>query len=310
MPGQQLKSTWVGNRAELLSIYALSSIAAVTHVRREEDFGFDLLCTLLTQHKNVLRAGRSFGIQVKSSGYTEIRYGGLNKNGNWKSYEIEWLFNQDQPILIAVADVKNWTIRLYNTSRIWYLYYQVGPGPGEIVLLPDEELVSGELNTQSNQWRYEENELALCDDGKLAGNGYSYQIPLGKPIAELSLDNNDDDFLSEVQSTLEKWLELEYKNIVQRNLGIPYYFEWSSWLPNQIPGPESIVFAFWNTGPGANIPRLLRAISPSVESLLLHLRHQNDFKRAEAIIPFARWLKDDGLLGKIGLDALNDIENQ
>ena len=308
MPGQQLKSTWVGNRAELLSIYALSSIAAVTQVRREEDFGFDLLCTLLSQHKNVLRAGRSFGVQVKSSGHNKIVYGGLDHNGKWKDYEIKWLFSQDQPILIAVADVKNWKIRLYNTSRIWYLYYQVGR-PGEIVLLPDEELISGELNTRSNQWRYKEDELATCDDGTFAGNGYSYQIPLGNPIVELSLDNDDEDYLGEIQSTLDKWLEIEYESIVQRNLGIPNYFEWTAWATNKLP-TEKIVFSFWNTSRGANIQRLLQAVSPVIQSLLLHLRHQNDFQRAEPIIPFARWLKDEGFLPKPGVDALNDIESQ
>lgn len=309
MPGQQLKSTWGGNRAELLSIYALSSIAAVTHVRREEDFGFDLLCTLLTQYKNVLRAGRSFGVQVKLSGQNEIVYGGLNNNGMWKDYEIEWLFNQDQPILIAMSDVKNWKVRLYSTSHIWYLKYQVGR-PGEIVLLPDRELIpEKELSTRSNQWRYEESELALCNDGTLAGNGYSYQIPLGKPIAELSLDNDDEDYLNDIRSTLDKWLELEYESIVQRNLGIPNYFEWKSWTPNKLPS-EKLVFTFWNDEPGANIQRLLNAISPAVQSLLLHLRHQNDFQRAKPIIPFARWLKDEGFLRKPGINALNDLESQ
>lgn len=310
MPGQQLKATWVGNRAELLTIYTLSSIAAVTHVRREEDFGFDLLCTLLTHHQNVLRAGQSFGVQVKSSNKTGIRYGGLDKHNKWKDYEIKWLFNQDQPILIALADTKNWRVRLYSTSRIWYVRYQIGPHPGEVVLMPDEELPTGELKTQSHQWRYKDNPLPLCDDGTLAGNGFSYQIPLGKPVVELSLDHDDENRLATIRLTLDAWLSLEYVNIMQRNLGIPYYLEWQSWQSNQTPEPARVVYAFWNSEPGANISTILTSISPAIESLLLHLRHQNDFDRAQAIISLAHWLKEEGLLGKLGLDALRDIESQ
>jgi hypothetical protein len=98
MPGQQLLSTWKGNRAELLAAYILFSPAAVTHVRREDDYGLDLLCTLVSQQHNVLRAGRSFRVQAKSSNEPTVTYGGIDTHGAWKGYEIEWLFNQDQPI--------------------------------------------------------------------------------------------------------------------------------------------------------------------------------------------------------------------
>ncbi len=317
MTGQQLKATWIGNRAELLTIYALSSIAAVTHVRRENDFGFDLLCTLLTRQENVLRAGQSFGIQVKSSSKTGKRYGGLNKSKRnkskrkWKGYEIEWLFNQDQPILIAIADVKKCRVRLYSTCRIWYLLCQIGLNIGEVVLMPDEELASGELKTQSNQWRYKEKSLETCSDGTRVGNGFSYQVPLGEPIIELSTDNDEENYVDEIMSTLDKWLDLEYANILQRKLGIPSYSEWKSWQSNQPPETDNILrYTSWDDVPGANISTLLTAVSPAIESLLLHLRHQNNFDQVQTIVPLAHWLKEENLLKKAGLDALRDIESQ
>ena len=309
MPGQQLKSTWIGNRAELLAVYALSSIAAVTQVRRENDFGFDLLCTLLSHQEKVLRAGHSFGLQVKSVGEIQIRYGGLNRRNEWKGYEIDWLFNQDQPILIALADTRNWNVKLYSIARIWYILYQIGPNPGEVVLIPDEELPSSNLMTKSHQWRYIDESLPVCADGKPAGNGFSYQVPLGKPIVELSLDNDDNSHLAEIRDALDEWLVQEYFNIMQRNLGIPTYLEWQAWQPNQVPGPAKIIYAFWNDAPGANILKLLTTVSPTIVSILLHLRHQNDFDQARAVLPMARWLQDKDLLGKLGSDALSDIES-
>jgi len=150
--------------------------------------------------------------------------------------------------------------------------------------------------------------LAICSDGTPAGNGYSYNVPIGNPIIELSFDNSDKYYHSEISNVLKIWLELEYESIAQRNLGIPNYFEWTVWEINKLPS-EKILFSFWNSSPGANITKLLQVTSPVIQSLLLHLRHQNDFQRAKPIIPFAHWLREERLLLQPGIDALNDIES-
>ncbi len=307
MPGQQLKNTWAGNRAELLAIYNLSSIAAVTHIRRENDFGFDLLCTLLSQENNVLRAGHLFGVQVRSSKKSKLCYGGLDKNQNWKDYEIKWLFNQDLPFLILIIDSQKGSINLYNTSRIWYLLYQIGPNPGEVILLPDMELPQGEFTPLSDQWRYIDKPLKRCANGNMAGNGFSYQVPLGKPIIKLSGENDNQ---NEIKTTLANWLSLENYNILNRKLGVPNYLEWESWGTNNSIRPKIITGTFWNDDPGANILKLLESISPSIESLLLHLLYQNNIDKAKAATSIAHWLKEEGLLGKIGIKALQDIEQK
>lgn len=49
--------------------FVLSSIAPVVAVPRQ-DFGLDLLCTLLHRQKGVLFSGMSLGIQVKSASTT------------------------------------------------------------------------------------------------------------------------------------------------------------------------------------------------------------------------------------------------
>ena len=129
-------------------------------------------------------------------------------------------------------------------------------------------------------------------------------------MVELSLDSDDERRLDAIRPIVNHWLELEYANIVLRNLGIPIYSEWQLWQPNQLPGPARITYSFWNTVRGANISKLLISISPAVEALLLHLRHQNDFDRARAIVPLAQWLRDEKILGKSADDALRDVESQ
>ena len=47
MPGRRLKDPYVGFRAEQLTIFALSAYASVVHVPIEEDYGNDLILSLI-----------------------------------------------------------------------------------------------------------------------------------------------------------------------------------------------------------------------------------------------------------------------
>ncbi len=88
MTGLILATPWEGNRNEAFAEYVLSSVAAVMRVRREADFGYDLLCTLMHYDDGMLYAGRSFGVQIKPAGEPTVTYGRIDgKNGIWKKYE-------------------------------------------------------------------------------------------------------------------------------------------------------------------------------------------------------------------------------
>ena len=103
MTGLQLASFWEGNRAQLFATHVLSSVAAVVPVPVPMDFGHDLLCLLTRRKDNALYAGRAFGVQVKSGSIREIRYGGLNDKQTWKKYELDWLYDQHQPLITVTA---------------------------------------------------------------------------------------------------------------------------------------------------------------------------------------------------------------
>ncbi len=307
MPGQQLKHTQ--NRGEYLALSLLSSLASVTQVRKEEDYGSDLLCTPVYQEAAVLRPGRPFGLQVKPATKRNVAYGGLDKHGQWKNYEISWLFNQEQPFILAVTDTKNSHIKLYSTTRKWYLGYQIGTtNIGRLVLSPDK-LLPAHLRTESNQWRYKETRLDLPKAKTIAGNGFSYTVPLGKPIIELYAKAHSEDQLRTLAETLRIWIDIEYVNITYHRMGIPYVVECVTWETNEPPS-QFDNYQFWNTAPGKNIPSILASITPAIQSLLLHLEAQGALDQAKFVIPLAQWLRTINALDGIGLEVLERLESR
>jgi len=75
MPGARLRSFRLGDRSELLVQHLLTGLAFTTPVPRQEDIGFDFLCSLITQTKDsgLLRARPFFTVQAKSKGAQEMR---------------------------------------------------------------------------------------------------------------------------------------------------------------------------------------------------------------------------------------------
>ena len=214
MTGLLLAKPWEGHRNEAFAEYVLSSIATVVRVPRQADFGFDLLCTLTRYAGNVLYAGRSFGVQVKPISDKKIGYGGVKKK-KWKRYEINWLFKQDQPLFLGIVDLENHSLCLYSTHRMWWLYNEIDRNPGKIVLMPD---VQPQGNVSMN-W-FNRRRLPLLDRGKKAGDGFSYQIPLGEPVAKIELelleseDPEDRWLRSRMETTIKDAIDLNYRNIM------------------------------------------------------------------------------------------------
>jgi hypothetical protein len=305
LTGRQQPFAWRGNRNELLASYILSCIAAVTHVRRPDDYGLDLLCALITQEQGAIQAGRAFGVQVKSLGQKSLKYGGLNRKGEWKKYEIEWLFRQDQPILIAIADPKETCLKLYSTFRIWYLLLQRGTLPGQVELVPDEELAQSPMTISDGQWRYDETLINPRMNREKPGDGISYKVPLGKPILSFS-GSDDDSRLNELRRVLDIWLEVDYRNVALIRGGVPYVWEYLKWETNQ---PPSLLQTYqaWNPTPGMNIAGLLHYISPGIASLLHNLVAQDSLDKATRLIPIAEWLEQVGELDNEGKKRIEQI---
>jgi hypothetical protein len=263
------------------------------------DFGFDLLCTLTRREGNSLYAGRAFGVQVKSKGSPEMRYGGLDDRGNWKGYEIDWLYGQDQPLVACIVDLKAWTVNLYSTQFMWWVPWQVG-APGEIILVPElslDEFTDVEGRSMTNRYRSEP--LPPARDGTRAGDGRSYRVPLGDPIVSVSLKEQEaQTYRDQLRECLDRWLALDYRNIIHYRLHVPYVEEWREWVTNEPPEPPGAFWHFFNPTPEYNIGAILRSISPAIASLLHNLACQRQTNKVEAVRPLARLIRDYGLLDR------------
>jgi hypothetical protein len=305
MPGLQWSTFWEGNRAELFATYILSSVAAVVPVPRPVDYGLDLLCTLTHRDEYALYAGSAFGVQVKSVNTAEVKYGGLDKRGNWKQHEVEWLYGQDQPILLCLVDLKEWQLRVYSTVRMWWVRWMKGP-PGEIVLIPDFRLEDFKEQTREN--RYPHVLLEDVDPKKSYGDGYLYRVPLGKPIIEVFLKEQEaQDYRDRLRECLDRWVELDYMNVTYRRLKVPFTVEWSEWETNVPPKSSAKVWQYWNPTLDKNIPEVLSSIAPAVSSLLLNLRAQGQLDKLELVLPIAHLVRQYGLLDPMGGEVLEEF---
>ena len=309
MTGLQLASFWEGNRAQLFATYVLSSVAAVVPVPVPMDFGHDLLCMLTRREGHALYAGQAFGVQVKSKSEREIRYGGLNEKRIWKNYELDWLYNQNQPLVICIVDLRDWAVNLYTTQFMWWVRYQKGP-PGEVVLVPDlalDEFTADE--GRSMQSRYRSESLPKAADSSQAGDGFSYRVPLGPPIVSVSVKEQEAvEYRDQLRKCLNRWLALDYRNITHYRLKVPYVEEWTEWTTNEPPEPPTKLWHFFNTGKDRNIPEILSSISPAVASLMKNLNIQGQVDRLNAVKPLARLMKEFRVLDPTAQEFVKDEE--
>jgi hypothetical protein len=193
MPGGRSKSYRFGDRAELLVQHPLSGLAFTTPVPRQEDVGIDFFCSLITDHssKKLLKAGPFFTAQAKSS-RKPIEYK--------RPHQIEWIRNQENPLLVCVADLKSGSMDVYST---WNLLCAVKNGwKGDGTVPKCIRLCPG----VSHSWKWYGVEDK--DDG-------SQDVLLGKPIISITHDQLfDDASLRLISQTIGAWIALDRENIV------------------------------------------------------------------------------------------------
>jgi hypothetical protein len=93
-----------GSRSEILADYLFSRWAAVTPVRRQDDFGIDLYCTLFDKIGKRAVVRDYFSVQVKS------------KAGPWRfkdKEQVRWLIEYPSPLFLARVDKKKGSVAVY-----------------------------------------------------------------------------------------------------------------------------------------------------------------------------------------------------
>ena len=93
-----------GSRSEILADYLFSQWGAVTPVRRQDDFGIDLYCTLFDKIGQLAVVRDYFSVQVKSDLGPWV-FGGEE--------QVRWLVEYPSPSFLACVDKKKGSVAVY-----------------------------------------------------------------------------------------------------------------------------------------------------------------------------------------------------
>lgn len=223
MPGARLRSFRLGDRAELLVQHLLAGLAFTTPVPRQEDIGIDFMCSLITGYadSDLLRAGPFFSVQAKSSKEALIYQ---------KPHELEWIRNQENPLLLCVADRDAGAMDVYST---WNLLCAVlngwkGQKPASCIRLCPGRSCS--------DWRGVEDQ----EDG-------SQDILLGKPIVRITHDQAFDEARTrQTAEVMGQWIKLDRQNIVNRRAGAYWVVGPITYESDRPLGSELGVTFYWH----------------------------------------------------------------
>lgn len=231
-----------GDRSEYLALYALTRIAFVTPVPRQEDFGVvDFRCVLAKKDGGRFIPSGTFNVQVKSEETTLQLASG----------EIRWLStNMDCPLFMCVVDKAGTSIKLYSSQNVWSaLFFRMHPQ--NIKLIP---------GTNSNDEPYVYR-AGTTGDPEIDLDG-EFDVYLGQPVIDMSLADFEDR-ADEVFAMLDVWIKLDRLNIALMRLGRAATFAFEAEKPNQLPTrAKGKVFART-----VNQHGLLDKIYPLLESL-------------------------------------------
>jgi hypothetical protein len=197
-----------GSRSEILADYLFSAWGTVTPVRRQDDYGLDLYCTLTDRVGQRARVREYFSVQVKST-----------SNAFWEfnnTDSVKWLVEQPLPLFLSTVNKKEGVVRVYNTFvrfQIWTL----PPLPSSVKVIPGE----GTDGT-----------LDVCD--KLPS------CSLSAPILEVSLaDLTDEHRMGKLRNVFDYWVSLDRNNCELVRAGLFRFWTPHSYATNEVPFTDS-----------------------------------------------------------------------
>ena len=294
MPGSIWFPFRQGDRSEYLALYILSSLGISVYVPRTEDIGADFYCSLAKRDGNRMTFNFPFIVQVKSSSIRKIPFGGPDENGRWKKEEIEWLFNQELPLLIGLADKNTSKLDLYSTANMWAARY-TGKDFGQIMLLPGEP---GDMHGTLVP-----NYTTVKDWPPGIGDGKRCDLPLGPPVLSISIDDVENETKTEAyREILAVPLRIEQDNITYRRLQVHFYKCLHRFTTNT-PVEGTIVYCVSNPVPGTNTQEQLESLKPIIVTLAYNYKIQKQLSSLMSLKPIVQLLSKDGVTDMLKRDV-------
>jgi hypothetical protein len=229
MPGAVARNFHSANRSEILADYLLSGWGTVTPVRRQDDYGVDLYCTLTAPVGQRSVVTDYYSVQVKSN----------DDPWHFKTAdEIRWLFEYPTPLFLACVDRTKTVLSIYQTmSRFLAGFWDA---PAQLELTPSTQ-----------------------DLGKNAEWVNGERFSLSAPILRVSLgDFSDEAKLATLRDVFQSWVEMDSFNCDLRRIGILRFRMPYEYRVNEVP--DRIGFAEQGRWRPTE-PQLARAVKTLLE---------------------------------------------
>ena len=284
MAGRRHEMDSIGESYEVFAESVLSRIAALTRIGAKQDFGTDTYCLPRVRSAERMETVTELCLLQVKGGRSPLEYGGLDRSGQWRGHELEWLKTLWASLYLATVDTQYQRVDLFSLWPIWWVMWQCGT-PFKVVCSWREPADSAYTFSPPTK------ESIASDAG--SGDGHTWTIDLGPPLLRLThQDLNDESFQRQAVNILRHWIRIDRQTVARFHAKVPLVDAVHSWVTNQMPTSHQRLLA-WDQRPGMNIEWLATALVPSLLGLGVHLQWQGN-PDAYRLIPILEWLKANG----------------
>jgi hypothetical protein len=203
MTGAYAQNLHDGSRSEILADYLFSSWGTVTPVRRQDDHGIDLYCTLADVIGRRALVRDYYVVQVKS---------GIDPWIFEHEESVRWLVEHPTPLFLACVDKKKASVSVYHVMprfKVWAF----GKLPSRLELAPEEK-----DDGESGPWE----------------NGETFS--LSAPIIRVTItDLTDSTKMETLRGVFQFWVEFDRQNCDLVRLGLLRFRMPPSYRVNEVP---------------------------------------------------------------------------
>jgi hypothetical protein len=195
-----------GYRAEYLAKYTISEFGPCERINPENDYGIDLIATIMKKVGTGGVVSSIYGVQVKS-GEAPFHYSG--------GQLVDWIKAYNIPIIMCRANRESGRVRLYSTWPLHHLVLEHGTAKIQ------------EMDFFENYGKSDELKMPEVD-------GVTAKVWLGKPIIDVSaMELMNAEYVNEMAKALAEWINFDADNYFRRKAGIPIVFGYLTWETNK-----------------------------------------------------------------------------
>lgn len=289
-----------GSKYEKCADLLVGQIANMVKVPREGDFGVDFYCEpRFPVNSETETVAELAALQVKGN-TSGLKFGGLNRKGEWKDYEIAKLRALIAPLYLASVNKSCTAVELFSLCPLWSILWKAGH---------PFEMICTSQPASAAPYHLQEPRPSPHARGAGKGDGMRWTVDLGPPFLRLTSENmNDAVFKARAVAVLRSWIVRDRLALIYTQLGVPVVPSFTHWNtePPEILGEGLNYLA--NPHPGMNIIQVSQAVAPILTSLVFNLKLQND-EAAYVFLPVLAWLADRGHLDGLGQGLLRDLQH-